>query len=122
MFAPFAPARRSNAIEREPPRRPHQPAAEAFAIAQAVKIAVRAQHGFLRHVFRFRWIAQHTQRDAIGQCRTVSQAPLELAFERSVLAHRATRKTGCQRIHLGPTKPDAGNGVSVHLFWREETD
>src|SRR5271156_2792968 len=122
VFAPLAPSRRPDATERESPCRPNQPGSKAFTVAQAMKIAIRAQHGLLRHVFRFRRIAQHSQRNAVGQRRTVSQTLLELSFERSVLAHRATRKTGCQRIHLGPTMPDAGKRVSVHLFWREETD
>ena len=64
--ATLAPVGRSNAVEREPPRGTHKPAAETFAVSQAMEISIRAQHGFLRHVFGFRCVAQHTQRHAIS--------------------------------------------------------
>ena len=36
----------------------------------------------------------------IQEFTAISQALLEFAFERSIVGHRAPRKTACQRIHL----------------------
>jgi hypothetical protein len=83
----FAPLFAAAMIECQPPRRAHQPGAEALPVAQLVEGAMGADEGFLRDIFRILLVAKHGERDSEGESRAAGHERLEFTLELVVHAH-----------------------------------
>src|SRR5262249_19535536 len=94
-------------IEREPPGDPHQPGAEALAIAQLREAAIRLDERFLRDVLGVLPLAQDAIGDAECERRRFHQPGLEFLLEGAIHGYDASDAVTGVPIHCVYSRQDA---------------
>jgi len=102
-------------IDRQPPRQPDQPRAEAIAVAQLTEVAMRLDERFLGDVFGILAMVQHAVGDAKRESGRFNQARFELPLEPFVHAHEAAGEAVRCAMHSvsGSQTPPPRGGFSA---------